>query len=113
MQWHWGACKVLSTDKYTISLNRFDADRTDQQVWGCGGAFALKSADVIAKLEKEPSAEISLSFGQSEVYLEWEGCCKVAGEAMQSRGFLSDGWFCQKDALIATGIWLKGKAWNW
>ena len=112
MQWDWGACTVLSTDKYTISLNRFDADRTDQKVWGCGGAFQLKGSDVSGKLEKEPSAAIGLSFAQSDSFFGWEGCCSVAGEAMQSRGYLSDGWFCEKD-FFSTGIWLKGKAWNW
>jgi Notch-like protein len=106
-----GACTVLSTDKYTISLNRFDADRTDQKVWGCGGAFQLKGSDVSGKLEKEPSAAIGLSFAQEDSFFGWEGCCSVAGEAMQSRGYLSDGWFCEKD-FFSTGIWLKGKWWN-
>lgn len=107
-----GACTVLSpTGKSPISLNVFNVDRTDQKVWGCGGAFALKGADLKSTLAKEPSQEIAFSFSASESFYGWEGCCNVAGEAMQSRGFLSDGWFCEKD-FFSTGIWLKGKAWN-
>jgi hypothetical protein len=102
-----GACKVL--DGTDIQLNRFNSDRTNQQVWGCGGAFKLTGAELKAILAKEPSAEISLSFSQSDTFYGWEGCCRIAGEALQSRGYLSDGWFCVWDPL---GIWLKGKAWN-
>ena len=92
-----------------ITLNRFDSDGTDEKVWGCGGNFYLSGASLSGTLAKEPSAEIGLSFSQSDSFYGWEGCCSVAGEALQSRGYLSDGWFCEKD-FFSTGIWLKGKA---
>jgi hypothetical protein len=66
----------------------------------------LSGASLKATIEKEPSAEISLSFSKLDSFYGWEGCCAVAGEALQSRGYLSDGWYCEKDAL-KTGIWLK------
>jgi EGF-like domain len=100
-----GACNVING----ITLNRFDSDGTDEKVWGCGGNFYLSGASLSGTLAKEPSAEIGLSFSQSDSFYGWEGCCSVAGEALQSRGYLSDGWFCEKD-FFSTGIWLKGKA---
>jgi hypothetical protein len=100
-----GACTALEG----ITLNRFDADGTDEKVWGCGFKFSLTGVELAATLAEEPSAEVKLSFGQSESFLGWEGCCAAAGEALQSRGYLSDGWFCEKD-FFGTGIWLKGKA---
>jgi len=69
----------------------------------------MKGADLKATIEKEPSLEIGLSFGQEDSFYGWEGCCAVAGKALQSRGYLSDGWYCEKDPA-STGIWLKGKA---
>ena len=104
-----GACSVINTPSGLITLNRFDADGTDEKVWGCGGAFKLDGATLAASLKKEPSADISLSFSQGDSFAGWEGCYNSAGEALQSRGYLSDGWFCEKD-FFATGIWLKGKA---
>jgi len=100
-----GVCYVF--DK--ISLNRFDGDGTDEKVWGCGGGFHLSGASLKGTIEKEPSAEIILSFSQSDSFYGWEGCCTVAGKALQSRGYLSDGWYCEKVPFV-TGIWLKGKA---
>ena len=69
----------------------------------------MTGAELKAILAKEPSAEMAFSFSQSDSFYGWEGCCRIAGEALQSRGYLSDGWFCVWDPL---GIWLKGKAWN-
>ena len=100
-----GACYVF--DK--ITLNRFDGDGTDEKVWGCGGGFSLSGASLKGTIEKEPSAEISLTFSQTDSFYGWDGCCAAAGEALQSRGYLSDGWYCERDAF-STGIWLKGKA---
>lgn len=110
-----GACTAVSAGGKVVTLQRFDADKTDQQVMGCGGDFKLKSMDLGATLQKEPSAEVKLSFSQSDPeFGGWEGCCAAAGEAMQSRGYLSDGWYCQKDGINhqfgSTGIWLRGKA---
>jgi hypothetical protein len=106
-----GACTVLPTSKTMktpITLNRFNADGTDEQVWGCGGEFKLTGMELRGTLQNETSLEIGLSFTQTDSFLGWEGCCAAAGEAMQSRGYLSDGWYCEKIHL--TGIWLKGKA---
>ena len=103
-----GACNVIAG----ISLNRFKSDKTSERVWGCGGAFQLTGATLAATLAAEPSADISLSFNKQESFLGWEGCCMAAGEALQSRGFLSDGWSCEKD-IYSTGIYLKGKVWYW
>jgi hypothetical protein len=102
-----GACTVFQGSP-SITLNKFDADGTDEKVWGCGGEFKFTGMELKGTLQKEPSLEVSLSFSQTDSYYGWEGCCTVAGEAMQSRGYLSDGWYCEKD-WGNTGIWLKGK----
>jgi hypothetical protein len=109
-----GACTVLkastSTGGTSITLNKFNADSTYAQVMGCGGAFKLTGMELKGTLQEEPSLEIGLSFSQTDSFLGWEGCCAAAGEAMQSRGFLSDGWSCKHTGLA---IYLRAKAVPW
>jgi EGF-like domain len=104
-----GACAAVSTGSVNFNLKRFNADGTDEKVEGCGGGLQLTGGQLSATLSAEPSASLGLSFSTSESFYGWEGCCAAVGEAMQSRGYLSDGWYCEKDTFN-TGIWLKGKA---
>lgn len=92
-----------------ITLGRFRLDRTDQIVWGCPDGFRLTGLELSVSLQREPSVDVSLSFAQDASFTGWQGCCAVAGHALQSRGLLSEGWWCQHD-LFRTHIYLRGKA---
>ena len=115
-----GACRCGSDgnpDKPNgISLNRFYGDKTDQKIWGCGGAFQLTGASAYAQfsatfstneIKATAMAGLNMQFGQSDSYLGWEACCYVCGATLQVASRLSPGWYCERDAL-STGIWLKG-----
>jgi hypothetical protein len=93
-----------------ITLNRFWGDKSDEKVWGCGGAFALQSASIDASAELSDKSlskgvNVGLDFGTEPSYYGWEGCCAVCGTNLEALGFLSSGWYCDKD-LFSTGIWL-------
>lgn len=113
-----GACGCgLGGDGHLISMNRFWGDDNDEQVFGCGGAFALDGASWDAQWggtlsESGPEANvlqsIGVSFSQGASFDGWEGCCLICGANLQMTGKISSGWYCQKD-LFSTGIWLKGR----
>ncbi|KAL3766030.1 hypothetical protein ACHAWU_002745 [Discostella pseudostelligera] len=91
-----------------ITLNRFWGDSSDEQVWGCGGAFALTGLELSQQWDSSTvQSSVGVIFEQGDSYHGWEGCCQVCGLNLQMAGRLSSGWYCEKD-LFATGIWLKG-----
>lgn len=112
-----GACGCgAGGDGSRITLNRFWGDDSDEQVWGCGGAFRLEAVTLDQQwggtLTMEgPQAEVSrslgLTFGQEDSFDGWEGCCYICGANLQIAGKISSGWYCEKD-FFSTGIWLKG-----
>jgi len=112
-----GACGCgLGGDGGQISMNRFWGNDNDEQVFGCGGAFALDGATWDAQWggtlsESGPEASVmqsvGLTFSQSASYDGWEGCCLICGVNLELTGKISTGWYCEKD-FFSTGIWLKG-----
>ena len=104
-----GACECGSGgDGKRITLNRFWGDGSDEQVYGCGGAFHLSGADLSAQYGSDGgSGAIGINFDQAASYDGWEGCCTICGMNLQIAGKLASGWYCEKD-FFSTGIWLKG-----
>jgi len=106
-----GACSCgYGGDGAVITMNRFFGDSNDEQVMGCGGAFALTGASLSGQwggTQDSLAASIGLDFSQGASYYGWEGCCYVCGANLQLAGKLSSGWYCEKD-FFSTGIWLKG-----
>jgi hypothetical protein len=102
-----GACQCgQGGDGSLITLNRFWGDATDEQVFGCGGAFHLDGATLEAQYGGDPTGSLGLSFSQADSFDGWEGCCYICGLNLQIAGKLSSGWYCEKD-FFSTGIWLK------
>lgn len=112
-----GSCFCgAGSDGNRISINRFFGDQNDEQVFGCGGAFRLSTADWNSQwggtlTQNGPEASVAHGFGfsftQDESADGWEGCCNICGLNLQMAGKISDGWYCEKD-FFSTGIWLKG-----
>lgn len=109
-----GACGCgRGGDGKLITLNRFFGDDSDQQVWGCGGAFSLNGGTWGAEWAATTTGtsagtKAGMDFSQQVSYDGWEGCCFICGANLQLAGKLSSGWYCEKD-FFSTGIWLKGK----
>ncbi len=106
-----GACNCgMGGDGSVITMNRFYGDYNDEQVMGCGGAFALTGGSLSGQWggsQDSLAASIGIDFSQGASYYGWEGCCYVCGANLQLAGRLSSGWYCEKD-FFSTGIWLKG-----
>jgi hypothetical protein len=106
-----GSCRCgAGGDGSVITLNRFWGDSSDEQVWGCGGAFQLSGASLSGQWggsQDGNAINAGFDFSQSASYHGWEGCCNICGMNLQLAGRLSSGWYCEKD-FFSTGIWLKG-----
>jgi hypothetical protein len=98
-----GACQCgQGGDGTLITLNSFWGDATDEQVYGCSGAFHLDGAT----FDGQYGGDLNGPLGLSDSFDGWEGCCNICGMNLQIAGKLSSGWYCEMDSS-STGIWLK------